>query len=233
MKATWVPDLLTPLSFEEAASAMRVALNRVLGQDPRIEVLALALAKCALETGRWKSCHRHNWGNVKCSESYDGLYTTFRCNEVIKGKVVWFDPTTDGYTEPPGHPQTRFRAFRTASDGALAYVQFVAGGRYAKAWQLLLAGDAAGFVHALKQAGYFTADEAAYLKGVASLQREFVAKLQALPHDEPSEVDAKAIVATLNAEDRARLLTAQQSLLDDLVDFNPSDLRAHEEERNT
>jgi hypothetical protein len=216
MIAKWIPDLVKTLTLEEAASALRLALNLQLKSDPSVEVLALAVAKTALETGRWKAIHRFNFGNVKAGESYTGLYTTFRCNEIIKGKVQWFDPTTDGFADPPGHPQTRFRAYQSAAEGAAAYVSFVAGGRYAAAWQRLLAGDAAGYVHALKVAGYFTADEGPYVKGVVSLQREFIGKLKALPdHEVPiADVDHAAIAAGINAEDRTRIETMRQLWFD-------------------
>ena len=70
------------------------------------------------------------------------------------------------------------RAFGTAAIGALDYVRFVSGGRYAMAWTRLLAADAAGYVRTLKAAGYFTADEEPYRKATVSLQTEFIRKLQ-------------------------------------------------------
>jgi hypothetical protein len=217
MKATWLPDLVTVLTFEEAASALRVALRQHLSADPSVDVLALALGKTALETGRWKAIHRHNFGNIKAGEAYEGFFTTFRCNEVLNGKLQWFDPDTGGYTVPPGHPQCRFRAYQSATDGAAGYIDFVAGGRYAAAWALLLKGDAAGYVHALKQAHYFTADEGPYLKGVASLQREFIAKLQTMPH-EPEPLDVPAIAGSLLDEgERHRIETQVTLYLDELA----------------
>lgn len=219
MIAKWVPDLVKTLTLEEAASALRLALNHHLKSDPAVEVLALALGKTALETGRWKAIHRFNFGNIKAGETYAGLYTTFRCNEVIGGKVRWFDPTTDGYSDPPGHPQTRFRAYTSAAEGAAAYIAFVAGGRYATAWQRLLAGDASGYVHALKVAGYFTADEAPYLKGVVSLQREFIGKLKSLPDDAIvlADVDHAAAASAITPEERARIEYLQTVTLDGML----------------
>jgi hypothetical protein len=204
MQATYVQPHQTPLTLDEAAQKMSAALAAALGAAPATDVLALALGKTALETGRWSAIWNGNWGNVKCSDSYSGLFTAITLNEVIDGKVVWFSPygrltgnpsrggrlagdlADAGRQVPPGHPQTRLRAFSTSADGALDYVRFVAGGRYAAAWQRLLAGDAAGYVHALKKAGYFTADESTYAKGVVALQKEFVAKLSGLPHNEPT-----------------------------------------------
>lgn len=198
MLATYVHARLTPLSFEEAQTALASALRQQIGKWPSREALALALAKTALETGRWKAIWNYNFGNVKAGEKYAGSYFCIELNEVLSGKVVWFSPrgrldrkggtvVAEPFEDPPGHPQTRMRAYPNAFEGAEAYVKFVAGGRYAAAWQLLLAGDAAGYVHALKVAGYFTADEATYAKGVVSLQREFLGKLDGR-NPEPASV---------------------------------------------
>jgi hypothetical protein len=171
-------------------------------------VLALALAKCALETARWKSIWCFNFGNIKASATYIGSYCTIELNEVIGGKTVWFSPrgrldrkggtvVAEACNDPPGHPQTRMRAYGSAIEGTRAYVDFVASGRYAAAWQRLLAGDAAGYVHALKVAGYFTADEAQYLRGVASMQSEFVSKLKPTPPPLPPRQTTPSLMPTL------------------------------------
>ena len=192
MIATFYPDALTPFSFEEAAKGMRAALDAyqdVGAGRVRDDVLALALAKTALETGRWRSIHCNNWGNIKCGEETPGGFTCYRCNEVIGGKVEWFEPGTGGYSVPPGHPQTRFRAYPNLWAGAYAYVDFVSTGRYAEAWRRLHTGDSDALVHALKVAGYFTADEREYAKGVASMQREFVQRLKGVPREQADPVD--------------------------------------------
>ncbi len=192
MLATYVTPVRTPISFERAAAALRWALKCQTGATTSEPVLALALAKTALETGRWTQIWGSNFGNVKAGESYSGMFTCITLNEVIGGRIVWFAPegeltaapsrggriTGETWPVPDGHPQTRLRVHANEFDGADNYVQFVAGGRYASAWQRLLVGDAAGYVHELKAHGYFTADEAVYAKGVISLQREFLARLR-------------------------------------------------------
>lgn len=226
MNAAYVPPKKTPLTFDEADGALTLALASSLGETPSIPTRALALAKTALETGRWSAMWNHNWGNVKASEKWEGLYTCIVLNEVLNGKVVWFAPegrltgnpakggklagdlADAGRTVPPGHPQTRMRAFPTAADGALDYVRFVGGGRYRAAWELLLAGDAQGYVHALKVAGYFTADEATYAKGVLSLQREFIARIEARPAPELPIPPPDEVREWLSEQD-AELLEAQ------------------------
>ncbi len=193
MRATFMDDRLTPFSFEQAEEAARWALREQLGREPSDQVIALALAKIFLETGRLSSCHLWNLGNIKAGAQYVGWYTAFACNEVLSGKVVWFSPNgrldkkggvvvAERYDAEPWHPQTRFRAYANHWDGMDQYVTFIATGRYKIAWGKLLTGDAKGFVHELKVAGYFTADEAAYLAGVTSLSKELLARVQKLPH---------------------------------------------------
>lgn len=193
MLATYTAPKKTPFGFGEASDAMRAALRDKLGKDPTREVLALALAKTALETGRWQSIWNANWGNVKAGEQYVGQYTCILLNEVLRrdGKdvVVWFAPEGElvagpgsaikyeRIAVPSGHPQTRMRAYANRFDGAFSYVDFVGSGRYAAAWQRLLAGDAAGYVHALRAAGYFTAPEDVYARTVVALHKEFLGKL--------------------------------------------------------
>lgn len=222
MLAEFVPDVLTPFSFEEAAEAMEQALYNVLpgGTVPRT-VLALALSKSALETGRWKKIHCNNWGNVKAGTTYRGMYTAFLLNEILNGKIVWFAPegqlaggpgtalVGQRWEVPPGHPQTRMRAYANRFDGAYSYVEFVAGGRYAKAWQELLKGNPAGYSKALKAAGYYTADEALYTKGVVGLFNEFEGKLAGRTVPE-YEIDD-------DAQDLARLVLAGEQAIDDLA----------------
>lgn len=199
MLATYVHDRLTPYSFTEAAAAMRSALRGELGGEPSPACLALALAKCALETGRWRAIHQHNWGNIKAGEQYVGQYCCFELNEVLKGKVVWFGPrgrldrkggvvVAEPFDDPPGHPQTRMRANVNIFDGAHRYVDFMvrgATGRFFGAFNFMKVGNTAGMVHEMKLKGYMTADEAPYLAGVVSLQREFSGKLAG---QNPSEV---------------------------------------------
>lgn len=172
---------------------MRWALKAQTGSATTDSTLALALAKTALETGRWTQIWNANWGNVKASDGHVGMFTCITLNEVLPGRgTVWFAPEGEltaapsrggklvgtPIPVPDGHPQTRMRAHANEFDGVDCYVDFVANGRYAEAWKMLLAGDAAGYVHQLKARGYFTADEATYAKGVISLQREFLARLR-------------------------------------------------------
>lgn len=163
-------DVVKQISEGEAAYALREAWKKLYNDYPSVECLALLWAQWALETGRGKAIHCYNFGNIKRSGDED--YCMYRCNEVIGGKLQWFDPP---------HRQTHFRAYATAVDGAYDYISFLSKKtRYLKAWEQVKNGDSAAFSHELKVAGYYTADEAMYTKGVVSLTNEFKRKAPTL-----------------------------------------------------
>lgn len=209
MTATFFEDRLTPFTFEQAEEAARWALGAQMGHEPSDEVVALALSKIFLETGRLASSHRWNLGNIKAATTYVGMYTAFACNEVLGGKVVWFSPygrldkkggtvVAEAFSGEPWHPQTRFRAYANHFDGMDQYVTFIATGRYKVAWAKLLSADVTGFVHELKVAGYFTADEAIYKAGVVSLYNELVARVKKIPHEHlVAFVDHEGAIASI------------------------------------
>lgn len=163
MTATLVDDQLTPLPVADMLDALADGYAMVMGSDADAKCLAVLGAQVCLETGNMAHVHCHNWGNVKRSADWDGLYCMFRCNEIIGGKVLWFDPP---------HPQTHFRAYAEASEGAKEYVKFLATrDRYRASWSRAYAGDADGFVRALGKAGYFTANVDSYAKAVFSIAK--------------------------------------------------------------
>jgi hypothetical protein len=205
--ATFVEDQLTPLDFGQMLKVVSDVLPIYTGNTPDEAVLSLVLAKMALETGRGKSVHHHNLGNQKCTVNMTGMYTAFKCDENITvnnvRKRYVFEPSTpfapgDKYgipnalyeacPVPPANPQTWFRAFANAYDGAYEYFELLNGlSRYASSWAALKTGDAYKFVHSLAVAGYFTAPEHQYFAGVQSLQKEFVQKLRGRTYTEVSD----------------------------------------------
>jgi hypothetical protein len=226
MIATYVHPRLTPMTFEQAALAMKAGLRAELGRDPSLEVLALALAKCALETGRFRAIWNWNFGNIKAGPKYPGMFTCIELNEVLREKgrdvVVWFSPegkldkkggkvVAERSAVPPGHPQTRMRAHANEFDGAMRYAEFMhrdAAGNVRPMWKALLLGEPVAFVRAMKAAGYFTAPEAAYAKAVGSLFKEFRLKLEGkapelapdLPEDDKEWRSLRAVTCALQAE---------------------------------
>lgn len=212
MKATLVTDLLTPCTALDYVRAIRSGLETITGKTPPDGQVAVLTAQSALESGRWRSMHRFNPGNIKASADYEYLYCQFRCNEVINGKLQWFDPP---------NPQCNFRAFMDLETGVVDYLRFLSQrARYAAPWAASLKGDPAAFVHALKMSGYFTASEGPYLKGVVSLFGEYM-RLLAQPlaaGEPPNEVDHAAAVAII-APDPDRLIHTQAVLMLGLVDI--------------
>ena len=173
MKATLLPDALTQMPPTEVVVSFYQAYLQVVGDDPSDAALAILVSQSCLETGWWKSIHNYNYGNIKAGQDYEGYYCQYRCNEIIDGKVEWFDPP---------HPQTNFRAYLSAAAGATEHVAFLSKlTRYAAAWAAALAGDPAAYVKALKTAGYFTASLDPYLKTVVSLVNHFLPIIQTKP----------------------------------------------------
>jgi hypothetical protein len=214
MLAKFLPDKLTPLTTAQAMLALRVAYAMVDGEHASPECLAIHTAQSALEAARWKSLHNFCFTNAKAGTTYQGLFSCYRCNEKLKDGWHWYVPEgelvgafgtplkTAPLPVPDGHPQTRFRAFANINAGALDHMQLVKR-KWPEAWTAARGGDVAGFVHGLKMRTFFTADEAPYLKGVASMMREFLplakqpsAPLPDLPaDDEQIRCEALACVA--------------------------------------
>ncbi len=193
----YVPDRLTPMNLLEAACAYNAAILHVFRMAPTRAALCTIVAQAAFETGWWKFCHLDNFTNMKTGPTYRGAFTAFRCNEIIKGKIEWFDPY---------NPQTWFRAFvSTDSDplvaaqkshamGAEAAVRFIGTGtrgpgkpnRYALAWEAGLDGDPDAYALELGRAGFYTANKDAYRRGVVGVyqrcERELPLVLPAVPH---------------------------------------------------
>src|SRR6266568_2263174 len=111
-----LPAIRTPCSPEDLALAFCSAWRALLGSAPSRDSILLLLAHSALETGHWKSMMCNNIGNVKSRDGDGRCWTFFRCNEIIGGKVLWFDPP---------HPVCRFRAFQTLTEGAVDHIAFL------------------------------------------------------------------------------------------------------------
>ena len=159
-------DKLTPCTAQEMLDALYVAWVRYFGAPPdNTDALRILLAQWALETGWGKACHNWNIGNVKAAAGGVYNWQYFRCNEVLNGKIVWFDPPNPGCC---------FRAFSTIEDGVLDHLRLLVQHKtFSLAWPAVITGDPVRYAHVLKMAGYYTADEATYAHNVASLFRTF------------------------------------------------------------
>jgi len=153
-----VQNKLTQLSPSEAAAALAAAYQQLVGSPASQPILALLLAQSALETGNWKKIHNFNFGNQKASTSYP-LIVQFRCSEIVNGAEKFFDPPA---------PECNFRAYETASAGALDYLRVLHSRPHW--WQGLQTEDPSAFVDALATPPrYFTANPALYKSALTSL----------------------------------------------------------------
>jgi hypothetical protein len=214
----YVDPKITPVEPRDVVRLFGSALERLpLKYASGPKCIAILTAQSALETGNWKSIWNYNWGNVKAGQSWKWDYTCIKLNEVINGVTQWFAPegalgrNKNGpvieakYDVPPGHPQTRMRAFPTALDGALDHIAFLAldsnpndnkPNRYGKAFQAACDGDPVAYAHELRVAGYYTADEAPYARAVQALTTKFY----------PIAVDADAEPDFLPPEEHEQLV---------------------------
>ncbi len=149
---TELPNKLTKISADEAGKAISEAFKRVSGKKPTAAVLALLLGQWALETGNGVYVHNYSFGNTKRS-SADTYYQFYRCNEIINGETVWFDPPA---------PECAFSAYKTPEDGAEAWIRILK--KRPNWWNGLLTGDVVKFNTGLTTAPkYYTANPATYL----------------------------------------------------------------------
>ena len=208
-----VPDRLTRLSPAEAIDALCTAYERVMGKRCDAPTLAIIVAQSALETGHWRSIHCFNFGNAKRGAG-DKLYTMFRCNEIISGKVIWFDPP---------HPQTHFKAFETAADGAEHHLRFLAidttpdngkPHRYARAWHAAENDDPVAFSRELSKAGYYTASVSRYTETLTKLFRQYLPQCRDHLAQRPIIDPLTDLLPEPDPIDRDRVLAAVAQTID-------------------
>lgn len=140
-----VQAVLTPLDPHTAAGLLASAFHELTGAWPGSRILALLLSLSDLETATWARMRNFNFGNV----------------------IAVTDSAPYFVADDTGN-QRKFRAFDSATAGALAFVdQLMRNSR--KGWRAgLLSGEPEAFVSAL--AGdidgvrYFEADRDSYLK---------------------------------------------------------------------
>lgn len=195
-----LPDRKTSLTAAMAYRDFQTVLLE-LGLDLATlrKACPVFLAQSALETAHWNACHCYNFGNARPGRGWTGDICQFRCNEVFNGKVVWFDPPAPGQ---PGYGDplhgSSFRAFISELDGVRDYFQLIKN-HWPEAYAAALNGDAASFVHGLKQRGYFTADEGAYRNAVVQLVSSF-ANVTAQPMYVMPPIDWEAMRLQRNAQ---------------------------------
>lgn len=143
----------TPATRAELRAAIERALVRTEGAQPPGKLVEVLTAHASLETASGDRMYNFNFAGIK-GRSPAGMTAVARTREVLGGREV---EIRDG-----------FRAYATIDEGALDYVQTMKG-RFAGALTPAARGDVSGFAHALKKAGYYTAAESDYARGLAGL----------------------------------------------------------------
>lgn len=218
MKAQLVPDTLTTCSALEVCRAIRSAWETLEGVTPSQDTVAVLTAQSALETGRWRSMHCWNFGNVKAGPTYEGFYCQFRCNEklLIDGKLQW------RWFDPP-HPQCNFRAFESLHFGVLRWLQALRE-HFPHAYAAAKVGMPLAFTHALKIDHYFTADEAPYARSVSSLWAEYKRLLREPERDtDPAPAEDEHELHSLALAAKASFDPLAAARHERMEDFNGTD----------
>jgi flagellum-specific peptidoglycan hydrolase FlgJ len=156
-----VQAIRTVITAGDALDAIAEAYeSQVGGEIPSRLLLALG-AQSALETARWRSMWCYNMGNLRGHGPDGATMDIPGANEIIDGKAVLVE--------------RGFAAYPNRIAGAKAYVRYLcvatrppAPNRYQAAIDAATRGDLAGFVHGLKENGYFTAGEVGYLRAELS-----------------------------------------------------------------
>lgn len=212
MEPREIPNKLTPLPENDYILKAAQAWKRFYGQGPHVKQLACALSQMILEVGRDKqpdgsfmwatSSHNFNMGNIKSKAGDGSSWQFYDCGEEVSLKEAirldkespalvsivktykWANGSERAsiWIKAP-HPWTRFRAYDTAEEGLLDYLDFLVMERtqYLIAWnEGVLKGDPVTFSTELGKAGYYTAPIDRYTKTVVSLFNEFEGKVKTI-----------------------------------------------------
>lgn len=157
-----IPRIKTEVSESQMAQAIIESWKELFnGTVPTKDQVAMVLAQNALETGHRKSLWNFNIGNI----TTDG-----------KGSFDFFDDLETNEQIAPGSwkkMNLKYRAYPTLKDGMKDYLKLLSGKKYSNAWEHIINPNAISFSKALKQQGYYTADEAKYTKTMKSLFDRF------------------------------------------------------------
>lgn len=144
-----VPAARTPLSQACAEMALQDALVAIVGAKLPKAAVCVLLAHSQLEVGDPSMLPAFNFGGIKATAGYDW--------------AEW--STKEGHGANEVRVRGKFRAYKTAQEGAEDFVRLLANSpRYARAWKKLEIGDPTSYAIELGKAGYFTADPLAYAK---------------------------------------------------------------------
>jgi hypothetical protein len=214
----FLADKLTPFTDLELCIGMVAAYPVEFGEEILRPQLCALAGQVILECGHGQHCHNFEIGNKKAGPGYQGWIQYFRCNEIISGKLKWFDPYNPGCCfrgwdrlPPSIQAQLRFLGKATTGTGKP--------NRYARAWAAARAGDWAGYSWELSAAGYYTASRDLYTKGLVQLAGHLDATLPAdilvisVPHvTDPAVLQPTQGHSPFSNADLSRILSLQLPL---------------------
>jgi hypothetical protein len=202
----------TPVAPNELFVEMVQAWRELFGVTPRRESVVLLIAHWGLETGNGRSMWCYNLGNVKAQPGGPHDYCFYACNELLgtprARSLQASDPEHAKVTSDrpdgkswiwfyPKHPYSCFRAYPNLHAGVVAHLQLI-NKRFSTSWPAVIAGDPNLFCHMLKQQGYYTADEAAYTKGVVGAFNNYTKRLAEVAMPEPPSLYERLTSATFS-----------------------------------
>ncbi len=150
----------TPLTGGQAADAITTAYTEAYGSPPSRNTVAVLTSHWALETGRGAKMYNFNFAGIKGSGP-SGMSAAYK--------------TREGWGENAVKIVDRFRAYGSAAEGAADYLSLLER-RYPEALESAKQGDPEAFVSNLKRRRYFTGNEQAYTRSVASMTRTALAE---------------------------------------------------------
>lgn len=156
-----VQRVRTEVSESQMAQAIIEAWNDLFHETPSKQQVSMVLAQNALETGSRKSMWNYNIGNI----TTDG-----------KGSYDYFDDLKTNEQVSPGvwkKMNLKYRAYPSLKAGVIDYLRLLSSKKYGSAWQHIKNPDPVSFSKALKQQGYYTANEEPYTKTLTSLFGKF------------------------------------------------------------
>lgn len=160
MAAKLVATVKTTYNTVDLVKGFIDGWTKQFNELPSKETVGVLYAQNALETGGTTFMWNNNIGNVKY------VYNANDTGEYMMLKNVWEIVNGQKVIFQPPHPATWFRSFPTLADGVAYHLDFLKNRRYANAWSAVVSGNPAAFAHLLRLAGYYTAPEADYIRGM-------------------------------------------------------------------
>lgn len=137
----------TRYTAPEGIGYLKVAAFSTL-QNLSAETFSCLVCLALINTNRFDAVWNHNWLSQRAEDKTPGAYHTRKVVTVTaegRTRLVAPEGETDmswellpgavRYPVPPGHPETRFRSFESAIDGAYEFVRVVTtSGQWVELW---------------------------------------------------------------------------------------------------